>query len=70
MGLSMPTGEYKVLLTQPNMTFEEAREFCIKAIALAAARDGSSGGAARVMRINKDGMFREFIDYKDLPYGK
>lgn len=52
------------------MTFEEARDFCVKAIALAAARDGSSGGACRIMRINKDGMFREFVDYKELPFKK
>lgn len=52
------------------MSFEEAREFCLKAISLAQARDGSSGGACRLMRITKEGMFREFFEYKDLPYRK
>lgn len=52
------------------MSFEEAREFCIRAISLAQARDGSSGGCIRLMRITKEGMFREFIDYKDIPYKK
>lgn len=43
--------------------------FYIKlAISQAMKHDGSSGGIVRMVCISKDGVTREFIDYKNLPY--
>ena len=51
-----------------NMSLEEAKQFAVTAVSLAMSRDGSSGGAIRLAVINKDGINKEFYDYKDLPY--
>lgn len=44
-----------------GMTAEEARDFVVRTIGRAMARDGSSGGCVRVCTINKDGASREFV---------
>jgi 20S proteasome subunit beta 1 len=49
------------------MTFVEAREFVIRAVAHAMSRDANSGGIIRLMNITKEGLNREFIDKKDIP---
>ena len=49
------------------MTFVEARDFVVRAVAHAMSRDASSGGIIRLMNITKEGLQREFIDFKDLP---
>ncbi len=36
---------------KPNMTFEEAKNFCINAVSLAMKRDGGSGGVIRLAKI-------------------
>jgi 20S proteasome subunit beta 1 len=49
------------------MTFVEARDFVLNAVAHAMSRDSSSGGIIRLMNITEQGLQREFIDFKDLP---
>lgn len=39
-----------------NMTFEEAKAFCLNAVSLAMKRDGSSGGIIRLANINSKGI--------------
>ncbi len=41
---------------KPNMTYEEAKNFCITAVSLAMRRDGSSGGIIRVANITEKGI--------------
>jgi hypothetical protein len=40
---------------RPGMTREEAEAFVVEALALAMARDASSGGVIRTVTLNKDG---------------
>ena len=40
----------------PNMTYEEAKNFCITAVSLAMKRDGSSGGIIRTANITEKGI--------------
>ena len=35
-----------------NMTYEQAKNFCITAVSLAMKRDGGSGGVIRLANIN------------------
>lgn len=49
------------------MTLEEAKKFLLNTISHAMKADGSSGGIIRLISITKDGLNREFYDYKDLP---
>jgi len=51
-----------------GMSFEEAKAFCIRAVSLAMRRDGSSGGAIRLVKITEKGLEREYHDYDSLPY--
>lgn len=51
-----------------NMTRDECLEFTAKAISLAMARDGSSGGVVRLAAIDKDGVARHYIPGDRLPY--
>ena len=46
-----------------NMSKTEITEFLKSCIALAADRDGSSGGCCRLVSINKDKVEREFHNY-------
>eukprot|EP00239_Pterosperma_sp_CCMP1384_P003981 CAMPEP_0197847332 /NCGR_PEP_ID=MMETSP1438-20131217/5719_1 /TAXON_ID=1461541 /ORGANISM="Pterosperma sp., Strain CCMP1384" /LENGTH=217 /DNA_ID=CAMNT_0043459219 /DNA_START=136 /DNA_END=789 /DNA_ORIENTATION=+ len=50
-----------------GMTREETEEFIIKALALAMARDGSSGGMVRLVTVNKDGSTRRLVTHEELP---
>ena len=50
-----------------GMSKEECVEFVKKTLALAMARDGSSGGVIRLGIITKDGIERQIIRGKDLP---
>lgn len=51
-----------------NMTREECLEFTAKAISLAMARDGSSGGVVRLASIDESGVQRHYIPGDRLPY--
>lgn len=42
-------------VVRPNMTQEEAEKFVVEALALAMARDASSGGVIRTVTLDKDG---------------
>lgn len=53
---------------RPNMTQDECKEFVIRSVAHAIARDGSSGGCVRTVVINKDGVFRDFLPHNKLPH--
>jgi 20S proteasome subunit beta 1 len=46
---------------RPSMTQEEAKAFCVEALALAMARDGSSGGVIRLVAIDKTGAKESFV---------
>ncbi|KAF2553611.1 hypothetical protein F2Q68_00037682 [Brassica cretica] len=43
-----------------NMTKEEAEQLVVKAVSLAIARDGASGGVVRTVIINSEGVTRNF----------
>ena len=51
-----------------NMSFEEAKEFCLKAVSLAMRRDGSSGGIIRMSNITERGLEKTYHTYEELPY--
>lgn len=53
---------------KPNMTYEEAKSFCISAVSLAMKRDGSSGGIIRLANITEKGIEKEYHTYESLPY--
>ncbi|KAK4391929.1 Proteasome subunit beta type-6 [Sesamum angolense] len=50
-----------------GMTREEAEQLVVKAVSLAIARDGASGGVVRTVTINKDGVTRKFYPGDTLP---
>eukprot|EP01134_Creolimax_fragrantissima_P008222 CFRG8222T1 len=50
-----------------GMTKEECEKFAANAIALAMARDGSSGGVIRLANICETGVERKIITEKDMP---
>ncbi|KAK6152136.1 hypothetical protein DH2020_014771 [Rehmannia glutinosa] len=50
-----------------GMTQEEAEQLVVKAVSLAIARDGASGGVVRTVTINKDGASRKFYPGDTLP---
>mmetsp|Transcript_46469 Transcript_46469/g.118612 ORF Transcript_46469/g.118612 Transcript_46469/m.118612 type:complete len:229 (+) Transcript_46469:201-887(+) len=52
---------------KPNMTYEECREFVRRAVSHAMARDGSSGGVIRIVRIDGTGARKEFIEGNKVP---
>ena len=43
---------------KPNMSFKEAKDFCVTAVSLAMKRDGSSGGIIRLVNITERGIER------------
>lgn len=51
-----------------NMTFEEAKSFCLHTVSLAMKRDGSSGGIIRLSNITERGLEKEYHHYNTLPY--
>ncbi|KAH8942376.1 hypothetical protein BDL97_14G095200 [Sphagnum fallax] len=52
---------------QPNMSREDAEKLVVKAIALAIARDGASGGVVRTINVNAYGVERNFYAGDQLP---
>ncbi|KAG8373920.1 hypothetical protein BUALT_Bualt11G0075400 [Buddleja alternifolia] len=50
-----------------GMTQDEAEQLVVKAVSLAIARDGASGGVVRTVTINKDGATRKFYPGDALP---
>ena len=51
------------------MSASQCQEFVQKALAHAMARDGSSGGCIRMLKIDASGSERIFIPGNKLPYG-
>merc|ERR1719152_71741 len=54
---------------QPKMTAAQCEEFVQKALSHAMARDGSSGGLIRTVKIDATGAERKMIPGNKLPYG-
>ena len=52
---------------RPGMTKDECLEFVRHALALAMARDGSSGGVIRTVVVDKNGNQRDMIPFDKLP---
>ncbi|KAF5815488.1 Proteasome subunit beta type-6 [Helianthus annuus] len=50
-----------------GMTKEEAEQLVVKAVSLAIARDGASGGVVRTVTINSEGVTRNFYPGDQLP---
>ncbi|KAL3533209.1 hypothetical protein ACH5RR_006730 [Cinchona calisaya] len=50
-----------------GMTREEAEQLVVKAVSLAIARDGASGGVVRTVTINAEGVTRKFYPGDALP---
>ncbi|GAB2276114.1 proteasome chaperone 1, partial [Dionaea muscipula] len=50
-----------------GMTKDEAEQLVVKAVSLAIARDGASGGVIRTVIINEDGVTRNFYPGDKLP---
>ncbi|MFS7918708.1 putative proteasome endopeptidase complex [Helianthus anomalus] len=49
------------------MTKDEAEKLVVKAVSLAIARDGASGGVVRTVIINSEGVTRNFYPGDTLP---
>ena len=54
---------------KPGMSADQCHEFVVKAISHAMARDGSSGGLIRTVKIDASGTERKMIPGDKLPYG-
>jgi len=54
---------------RPDFTREECEAFVVKAVSLAMARDGSSGGMIRTLTITDQGTTRNLVRGTDLPLG-
>ncbi|XP_073289885.1 proteasome subunit beta type-6 [Primulina huaijiensis] len=50
-----------------GMSQSEAEQLVVKAVSLAIARDGASGGVVRTVTINSDGVTRKFFPGDELP---
>ncbi|XP_068646983.1 proteasome subunit beta type-6-like [Aristolochia californica] len=50
-----------------GMTKDEAEKFVVKAVSLAIARDGASGGVVRTVTLNSEGVTRNFYPPAALP---
>jgi len=50
-----------------GMTREQCQDFVLHALSLAMARDGSSGGVARLAIVDKDGVERKWVPGNQLP---
>lgn len=53
---------------RPGMTAEEAAAFVTKGLSHAIARDGSSGGSARLVTLTEAGADVKYVKYDDLPF--
>merc|ERR1712166_1479697 len=53
--------------SRPDMTRAECEEFVKNGLALAMARDGSSGGVIRLCTISEAGQERQFFSGEDIP---
>ncbi|PRP84483.1 proteasome subunit beta type 6 [Planoprotostelium fungivorum] len=53
---------------RPDMTRQECEDFVVRALSLAMARDGSSGGVVRVAIIDESGVERKMVPGNQLPY--
>ena len=51
-----------------GMSKEECENFCKNTVSLAMARDGSSGGCIRIVKIDESGAERKFIPGNKLPF--
>jgi hypothetical protein len=51
------------------MTAAEGRAFCLRCVAHAFNRDGSSGGSIRLVTISKEGYRQEFVPHTQTPQG-
>jgi len=49
-----------------GMTREETEDFCIRAISLAMARDGSSGGMVRLVTVDESGATRKLVTCEEM----
>lgn len=49
-----------------GMTCKETEDFCIMAISLAMARDGSSGGMVRLVTVNEEGATRRLVTCEEM----
>mgnify|MGYP002832358302 CR=1 FL=1 len=54
---------------RPKMTKDQCQEFVKKALAHAMARDGSSGGLIRTVKIDASGTERKMVPGNKLPFG-
>lgn len=54
---------------RPGMTADQCHEFVVKALSHAMARDGSSGGLIRTVKIDAAGAERKMVPGDKLPYG-
>jgi 20S proteasome subunit beta 1 len=54
---------------KPGMTAMQCEEFVARALSHAMARDGSSGGVIRIVKIDESGAERKFIAGDKLPFG-
>merc|ERR1712224_377993 len=54
---------------KPGMNAAQTEEFVVKALSHAMARDGSSGGLIRTVKIDAAGTERKMIPGDKLPYG-
>lgn len=52
-----------------GMTHAQCKEFVVKALSHAMARDGSSGGVVRTVTIDAKGATREMVPGNKLPFG-
>lgn len=52
---------------KPSMTRDEATALCVEALALAMARDGSSGGVIRLVSIDKKGAQESYVRGDEVP---
>jgi 20S proteasome subunit beta 1 len=52
---------------RPGMTRAECEAFVTRAVSLAMARDGSSGGVIRLVTIDSKGVTRRLIEGQDVP---
>jgi len=52
---------------RPGMTRAECEAFVTRAVSLAMARDGSSGGCIRLVTIHEHGVERKLIEGNDVP---
>lgn len=54
---------------RPGMNAAQCEEFVVKALSHAMARDGSSGGVIRTVKIDESGAERKFVPGNKLPFG-